>query len=92
MPKINAQRLLEDLRKLRTFGSEGTGVVRPALSKADIESRYWLKERFTAAGLMHQSTVSPMSSGGRAMMDRRSSLALTLTPSRKAVGWTARSA
>ena len=51
MPKINAQRLLDDLRKLRTFGSEGTGVVRPALSKADIESRHWLKERCTAAGL-----------------------------------------
>jgi N-carbamoyl-L-amino-acid hydrolase len=51
MPKINAQRLLGDLRKLRTFGSEGTGVVRPALSKADIESRHWLKERCTAAGL-----------------------------------------
>jgi len=51
MPKINAQRLLDDLRKLRTFGREGTGVVRPALSKADIESRHWLKERCTAAGL-----------------------------------------
>ncbi len=36
MPKINAQRLLYDLRKLRTFGGFGAGVVRPALSEADM--------------------------------------------------------
>ena len=51
MPKINADRLLGDLRKLRTFGAVDTGVVRPALSEADIESRHWLMERYTAAGL-----------------------------------------
>ena len=51
MPKINAQRVLDDLRKLRTFGGVDTGVVRPALSEADIESRYWLKDRYADAGL-----------------------------------------
>ena len=51
MPQIDAERLLDDLRKLRTFGAVDTGVVRPALSEADIESRHWLKERYEAAGL-----------------------------------------
>lgn len=51
MPHINGDRLLGDLRKLRSFGAVDTGVVRPALSQADIESRHWLKERYAAAGL-----------------------------------------
>ena len=51
MPKINADRLLDDLRTLRTFGAVDTGVVRPALSEADIESRRWLKDRYADAGL-----------------------------------------
>lgn len=51
MPKINAQRLLDDLRKLRTFGAFETGVVRPALSPEDVESRHWLKDRYEEAGL-----------------------------------------
>lgn len=51
MPQINAERLLSDLRKLRTFGAVDTGVVRPALSEADIESRRWLKTRYEDAGL-----------------------------------------
>jgi N-carbamoyl-L-amino-acid hydrolase len=51
MPNINAERLLDDLRKLRTFGAMDTGVVRPALSEADIASRHWLKERYESAGL-----------------------------------------
>jgi beta-ureidopropionase / N-carbamoyl-L-amino-acid hydrolase len=51
MPKINANRLLKDLRDLRAFGAEGNGVVRPAFSDVDMESRRWLAERFTNAGL-----------------------------------------
>jgi len=51
MPKINPQRLLSDLKQLRSFGACGTGVVRPALSPIDIESRRWLAARFTEAGL-----------------------------------------
>ncbi len=51
MPKINADRLLKDLTTLRGFGAQENGVVRPALSAVDIESRQWLKARFEAAGL-----------------------------------------
>jgi len=51
MPKINADRLLKDLQDLRAFGAEGNGVVRPAFSDIDMESRRWLAERFTNAGL-----------------------------------------
>ncbi len=50
-PAIDPDRLLADLRKLRTFGADGTGVVRPSLSEIDLEARRWLVERFTAAGL-----------------------------------------
>ncbi len=51
MPSIDPQRLLNDLRQLRTFGACGTGVVRPALSPIDIESRRWLVGRLAEAGL-----------------------------------------
>lgn len=51
MPAINPQRLLDDLRQLRTFGAQGNGVVRLALSPIDIESRRWLVARLTEAGL-----------------------------------------
>jgi N-carbamoyl-L-amino-acid hydrolase len=49
--KINPERLLADLRKLRTFGATGPGVVRLALSPVDMESRHWLAGRMTDAGL-----------------------------------------
>ncbi|MCB1739665.1 MAG: Zn-dependent hydrolase [Gammaproteobacteria bacterium] len=51
MPRINAERLLQDLHQLRTFGACGNGVVRPSLSEIDMASRRWLCERFEAAGL-----------------------------------------
>jgi N-carbamoyl-L-amino-acid hydrolase len=51
MPKINSQRLLDDLQKLRSFGAHGNGVVRTALSDVDIESREWLRGKFDEAGL-----------------------------------------
>ena len=51
MPKINAERLLSDLRYLRSIGAEGTGVVRPALSPKDMEARRWLQGQYVAAGL-----------------------------------------
>ena len=49
--QVNGERLLHDLRTLRTFGADGTGVRRPALSAADVAAREWLRERFAAAGL-----------------------------------------
>ena len=51
MPKINTQRLLDDLRALRAIGATGTGVVRPAFSAEDMQARQWLAERYDAAGL-----------------------------------------
>ena len=51
MPKINPERLLDDLKTLRTFGTFGTGVVRPSLSAIDMESRRWLAGSMEEAGL-----------------------------------------
>ncbi|MEL6984406.1 MAG: hydantoinase/carbamoylase family amidase, partial [Actinomycetota bacterium] len=50
-PAIDPDRLLTDLRTLRSFGAEGTGVVRPSLSPIDLEARRWLADRFRDAGL-----------------------------------------
>jgi beta-ureidopropionase / N-carbamoyl-L-amino-acid hydrolase len=51
VPRINAERLLNDLKRLRSFGATGPGVVRLALSPVDMESRRWLGQRMTDAGL-----------------------------------------
>ncbi len=51
MPKITRQCLLDDLHKLRSFGAQGNGVVRTALSDVDLVSRDWLREKFNDAGL-----------------------------------------
>jgi N-carbamoyl-L-amino-acid hydrolase len=51
MPNINPDRLLADLRTLRSFGRHGTGVVRPSLSPVDLDARRWLCERVQDAGL-----------------------------------------
>jgi beta-ureidopropionase / N-carbamoyl-L-amino-acid hydrolase len=51
MPKINAERLLKDLRDLRAIGTVKHGVVRPAFSDTDMTARRWLKQRYEDAGL-----------------------------------------
>src|SRR5271165_1098309 len=51
MPEINAGRLLNDLYTLRRIGEYKTGVNRPSLSPEDIQSRLWLVEKLTEAGL-----------------------------------------
>lgn len=51
MPQINAERLLADLRHLRSIGAVDNGVVRPAFSEKDMEARRWLKAEYEAAGL-----------------------------------------
>lgn len=51
MVKIDADRLLTDLKRLRSFGATGPGVVRLALSPVDLESRRWLVGRMAEAGL-----------------------------------------
>ncbi len=50
-PKIDPERLLGDLKTLRSFGACGTGVVRQAFSDIDLAARRWLVERMTEAGL-----------------------------------------
>ncbi len=52
---VIAERLLADLHELRSFGAEGTGVIRPAFSPEDLKSRKWLAERFREAGLRTQT-------------------------------------
>ncbi len=49
--KIDADRLLSDLHRLREFGKEGSGVVRPAFSGPDIAAREWLAEKMREAEL-----------------------------------------
>jgi N-carbamoyl-L-amino-acid hydrolase len=51
MPRINAQRLMSDLRSLAEFGKFGTGVDRISFSPADLEARAWLLGRMKEAGL-----------------------------------------
>lgn len=51
MPRINAERLLKDLKDLRAIGTVGHGVVRPAFSDTDMAARRWLKQRYADAGL-----------------------------------------
>ncbi len=51
MPRINSDRLLADLRHLRTIGEVHPGVVRPAFSEADMAARRWLRDRYEEAGL-----------------------------------------
>lgn len=51
--RVDGQRFLADLHKLRSFGASGVGkgVVRPAYSEADTAARAWLAERMVEAGL-----------------------------------------
>ena len=51
MPRVDGDRLLSDLRALRTIGAQGRGVVRPAFSTADMQARRWLKHKYEEAGL-----------------------------------------
>ena len=52
MLKIDPDRLLNDLKHLRSFGATGPGVVRLSLSTVDMEARRWLAQRMNDAGLM----------------------------------------
>ncbi|CAK8742875.1 N-carbamoyl-L-amino-acid hydrolase [Sodalis praecaptivus] len=51
MMHIDEERVLASLRRLATFGAEGRGVSRPALSAADMAARRWLAEEMAGAGL-----------------------------------------
>ena len=45
------ERLINDLNTLRSFGSHGLGVIRPAFSDMDLQSRQWLVQQMEKAGL-----------------------------------------
>lgn len=49
--QVDGQRFLDDLHKLRSFGAQGPGVVRPAYSEPDVAARGWLADQMRAAGL-----------------------------------------
>lgn len=51
MPRINAERLLTDLRKFAQFGAYKTGVHRPTYTVEDMESRRWLVSQYEKTGL-----------------------------------------
>ncbi len=51
MPEINGARLLDSLQTLRTFGTSGTGVIRPTFSNDDMAARQWLRGQMEASGL-----------------------------------------
>lgn len=52
VPRINGERLWEDLMELGEIGyAEGQGVTRTALSEADLAGRAWLVRKFEEAGL-----------------------------------------
>lgn len=51
MTAIDGDRLLADLRTLRTFGAQDAGVVRPMFSDVDMAARAWLRDRMEQAGL-----------------------------------------
>src|SRR5262245_22961576 len=51
MPAINPERLLQDLKRLRSCGATGPGVVRLSLAPIDMDSRRWLAGRMEEAGL-----------------------------------------
>ncbi|HET7880740.1 MAG TPA: Zn-dependent hydrolase [Acetobacteraceae bacterium] len=49
--RIDGKRLLDDLYALRRIGEYKTGVHRPTYSPEDVQSRHWLVDRMTEAGL-----------------------------------------
>jgi N-carbamoyl-L-amino-acid hydrolase len=49
--RIDGERLLRDLRTLRSIGAYRTGAHRPTYSPQDMEARHWLAARLVEAGL-----------------------------------------
>jgi N-carbamoyl-L-amino-acid hydrolase len=55
MPEINAERVLADLRTLKSVAAYKTGVHRPTLSAAHVVSLQWLEGELSAIG--HDTTI-----------------------------------
>ncbi|MER9464274.1 hydantoinase/carbamoylase family amidase [Mesorhizobium sp. M0586] len=86
MPKINAGRLLSDLRRFAQFGAYRTGVHRPTYSKEDMDSRRWLAQQYEALGLQaHIDGVGNVF--GLPRSERRSLLIGSHAESQNHAGW-----
>lgn len=73
MPIIDTQRLIDDLKTLRSFGAKDQGVVRRSFSSIDMASRQWLVEKMTDAGLHARidgvgNVIGQSSNSGKAML------------------------
>ena len=55
MPEINGDRVLADLRTLKSFAAYKTGVHRPTLSAAHVVSLQWLEGELAAIG--HEAMI-----------------------------------
>lgn len=86
MIAINSERLLQDLRELRSFGACGSGVVRESFTAVDMESRHWLLDKLQAAGLV--AMIDGMGNViGRAPDCSRAVLIGSHTDTQPAGGW-----
>ena len=86
MPAIDPERLLADLRHLRSIGAQGRGVVRPAFSAADMEARRWLRQRYEEAGL--ESTIDGVGNVlGRSLRQGRALLVGSHSDTQPTGGW-----
>jgi N-carbamoyl-L-amino-acid hydrolase len=86
MPTIDADRVLRDLRYLRTLGAYKTGVHRPALSAEHVASLNWLKGELEAIG--HEVTIDGIGNVfGIAPVDGRKLLGGSHLESQNFAGW-----
>lgn len=56
MPKINIDRIEQDILTISRFGLQegGRGIYRQGFGKADMEARKWLRREFDGMGMVHQ--------------------------------------
>ncbi|MEZ5818791.1 MAG: Zn-dependent hydrolase [Hyphomicrobiaceae bacterium] len=86
MPQIDGDRVLRDLRHLRTIGAYKTGVHRPALSAEHVASLHWLKSELEALG--HAATIDGIGNVfGIAPVEGRKILGGSHLESQNYAGW-----
>ena len=86
MPTIDAERVLRDLRYLRTLGAYKTGVHRPALSPEHLASMNWLKTELESLG--HEVTIDGIGNVfGIAPVEGRKLLGGSHLESQNYAGW-----
>lgn len=86
MLTIDAERVLRDLRHLRTLGAYKTGVHRPALSSEHMASLAWLENELKALG--HRTTIDGIGNVlGIAAVEGRKLLGGSHLESQNYAGW-----